>query len=144
MSGLPYWAVGNLTGNFNRGLFAEWLVGKALGVIEDGATRAAGHIRPVGGNTPSPKAGRQITEKAPSQIQAGSGPPRTGEHPTIMSGSRLTEPPTQHPHVPKVKWFGLLPNGTSQTGATNVVQSKGTLAGARVPLWVFGRFCRRD
>lgn len=39
MSGFPYWAVGNLTGNLNRGLFAEWLVGKALGVIEDGDTR---------------------------------------------------------------------------------------------------------
>jgi len=39
MSGFHYWAVGNLTGNLNRGLFAEWLVGTALGVIKDGDTR---------------------------------------------------------------------------------------------------------
>lgn len=39
MSGFHYWAVGNLTGNLNRGLFAEWLVGKALDIIKDGDAR---------------------------------------------------------------------------------------------------------
>ncbi|MDE0232972.1 MAG: hypothetical protein OXI56_00635 [bacterium] len=39
MSEFHYWAVGNLTGNINRGLFAEWLVGKALGIIKDGDAR---------------------------------------------------------------------------------------------------------
>lgn len=27
------WAMGNLVGNYNRGIFAEWLVGQALGAI---------------------------------------------------------------------------------------------------------------
>ncbi|MCZ0939273.1 MAG: hypothetical protein OXJ55_11590 [Caldilineaceae bacterium] len=40
MSGFQRWALGNLTGNLNRGLFAEWLVGTALGVIKDGDARA--------------------------------------------------------------------------------------------------------
>ncbi|MDE0188887.1 MAG: hypothetical protein OXN80_07285 [bacterium] len=39
MSEFHYWAVGNLTGNRNRGLFAEWMVGEALGVIKDGDAR---------------------------------------------------------------------------------------------------------
>jgi len=33
------WALGQLRENRNRGIFAEWLVGKALGAIEDKATR---------------------------------------------------------------------------------------------------------
>ena len=33
------WALGNLVGNTNRGIFAEWLVGQALGAIGDGETR---------------------------------------------------------------------------------------------------------
>ena len=33
------WALEELRGNRNRGVFAEWLVGKALGVIDDNATR---------------------------------------------------------------------------------------------------------
>ena len=42
----------------------------------------SGHIRPCRGERPPVrKAGRQITVKAPGQIQAGSGPPRTGETP---------------------------------------------------------------
>lgn len=34
------WAAGNLVDNRNRGIFAEWLVGQALGAIEDGKCRA--------------------------------------------------------------------------------------------------------
>jgi len=33
------WAMGNLVENRNRGIFAEWLVGRALGVIGDGDER---------------------------------------------------------------------------------------------------------
>ncbi|MCY4649931.1 MAG: hypothetical protein OXC98_06145 [bacterium] len=33
------WALGNLVSNANRGLYAEWLVGQALGVIGDGDYR---------------------------------------------------------------------------------------------------------
>lgn len=33
------WALGNLVDNRNRGLFAEWLVGMALGVIDETASR---------------------------------------------------------------------------------------------------------
>ena len=33
------WALGNLVGNTNRGIFAEWLVGQALGAIGDEETR---------------------------------------------------------------------------------------------------------
>ena len=33
------WAMGNLVENRNRGIFAEWLVGQALGVIADGEVR---------------------------------------------------------------------------------------------------------
>ena len=33
------WALGNLVGNTNRGIFAEWLVGQALGAIGDRETR---------------------------------------------------------------------------------------------------------
>ena len=33
------WALGNLVDNRNRGLFAEWLVGMALGVIDEAAQR---------------------------------------------------------------------------------------------------------
>ena len=33
------WALGNLVGNTNRGIFAEWLVGQALRAIGDGETR---------------------------------------------------------------------------------------------------------
>ncbi|MDE2940070.1 MAG: hypothetical protein OXR67_14330 [Chloroflexota bacterium] len=39
MSEFQDWALGNLTENRNRGLFAEWLVGEALGVIKDGDAR---------------------------------------------------------------------------------------------------------
>ena len=34
-----YWAGGNLVDNRNRGIFGEWLVGQALGVIEEGEIR---------------------------------------------------------------------------------------------------------
>ena len=34
LSGFLRWATGNLVDNRNRGIFAEWLVGQALGVIE--------------------------------------------------------------------------------------------------------------
>lgn len=40
ISGFRDWALGNLVDNAARGWFAEWLVGKALGVIGDGDTRA--------------------------------------------------------------------------------------------------------
>ena len=33
------WALGNLVGNTNRGIFAEWLVGQALGAIGEDETR---------------------------------------------------------------------------------------------------------
>ena len=33
------WATGNLVDNRNRGIFAEWLVGQALGVIGDDDVR---------------------------------------------------------------------------------------------------------
>ena len=33
------WVLGNLVGNTNRGIFAEWLVGQALGAIGDGEAR---------------------------------------------------------------------------------------------------------
>ena len=33
------WALGNLVGNTNRGIFAEWLVGEALGSIADDEAR---------------------------------------------------------------------------------------------------------
>ena len=33
-AGFSRWATGNLVDNRNRGIFAEWLVGQALGVIE--------------------------------------------------------------------------------------------------------------
>ena len=39
IDGFRNWAVGNLVDNTTRGWFAEWLVGQALGVIEDGDTR---------------------------------------------------------------------------------------------------------
>jgi hypothetical protein len=39
MSDFPSWAVGNLVDNRNRGIFAEWLVGQALGVINPGEVR---------------------------------------------------------------------------------------------------------
>ena len=39
ISGFPSWAVGNLVDNRNRGIFAEWLVGQALGVINSGEVR---------------------------------------------------------------------------------------------------------
>ena len=34
-----HWALGNLVGNTNRGIFAEWLVGQALEAIGEGSTR---------------------------------------------------------------------------------------------------------
>ena len=39
IEGFHSWALGNLVENRNRGIFAEWLVGKALGVIADGEVR---------------------------------------------------------------------------------------------------------
>ena len=39
IGGFRKWALGNLVDNTTRGWFAEWLVGKALGVIGDGDTR---------------------------------------------------------------------------------------------------------
>ena len=38
-AGFSRWATGNLVDNRNRGIFAEWLVGQALGVIEAGDVR---------------------------------------------------------------------------------------------------------
>ena len=40
-SGFSRWATGNLFDNRNRGIFAEWLVGQALGVIEADDVREA-------------------------------------------------------------------------------------------------------
>ena len=34
------WALGDLVDNANRGIFAEWLVGQALGVLAEGEARA--------------------------------------------------------------------------------------------------------
>ena len=39
IEGFHSWAMGNLVENRNRGIFAEWLVGQALGVICDGDVR---------------------------------------------------------------------------------------------------------
>ena len=39
IDGFRRWALGELRENRNRGVFAEWLVGKALGVLDDEATR---------------------------------------------------------------------------------------------------------
>ena len=39
ISDFPRWAVGNLVDNRNRGIFAEWLVGQALGIINPGEVR---------------------------------------------------------------------------------------------------------
>lgn len=39
IEGFQKWAIGNLVDNRNRGIFAEWLVGQALGVISDGEVR---------------------------------------------------------------------------------------------------------
>ena len=38
-AGFSRWATGNLVDNRNRGIFAEWLVGQALRVIEAGDVR---------------------------------------------------------------------------------------------------------
>ncbi len=38
------WATGNLVENRNRGIFGEWLVGQALGVIGDDEVRP-GEVR---------------------------------------------------------------------------------------------------
>ena len=39
IDGFLRWALGDLVDNRNRGLFAEWLVGEALGVIDEGTPR---------------------------------------------------------------------------------------------------------
>ena len=39
LHGFHFWAAGDLVENRNRGLYAEWLVGHALGVIEPGGHR---------------------------------------------------------------------------------------------------------
>jgi len=39
IGGFQRWAMGDLAGNRNRGIFAEWLVAQALGVIRDGDVR---------------------------------------------------------------------------------------------------------
>ena len=39
ISGFHRWAAGNLVDNRNRGIFAEWLVGQALRVIDPGEVR---------------------------------------------------------------------------------------------------------
>ncbi len=39
IEGFYRWAMGNLVSNLNRGTFAEWLVGKALGVISENDVR---------------------------------------------------------------------------------------------------------
>ena len=39
IEGFYGWAMGDLVDNRNRGIFAEWLVGQALGVISDGMVR---------------------------------------------------------------------------------------------------------
>lgn len=40
IAGFREWALGNLVDNRNRGLFAEWLVGRALGVLDDAQPRS--------------------------------------------------------------------------------------------------------
>lgn len=39
IEGFYRWAMGDLVDNRNRGIFAEWLVGQALGTISDGEVR---------------------------------------------------------------------------------------------------------
>jgi len=39
IEGFRCWATGNLVDNRNRGIFAEWMVGQALGVVDDGDIR---------------------------------------------------------------------------------------------------------
>ena len=39
LEGFYRWAMGDLVDNRNRGIFAEWLVGQALGAIRDGEVR---------------------------------------------------------------------------------------------------------
>ncbi|WP_419848056.1 hypothetical protein [Candidatus Poriferisocius sp.] len=39
IEGFHSWAMGNLVENRNRGIFAEWLVGQALGIISEGDVR---------------------------------------------------------------------------------------------------------
>ena len=39
LEGFYRWAMGDLVDNRNRGIFAEWLVGQALGAISDGEVR---------------------------------------------------------------------------------------------------------
>lgn len=39
IEGFYRWAMGDLVDNRNRGIFAEWLVGQALGAISDGEVR---------------------------------------------------------------------------------------------------------
>lgn len=39
IEGFRRWALGALAENRNRGVFAEWLVGQALGAIDDNAVR---------------------------------------------------------------------------------------------------------
>ena len=37
--GFQKWAAGNLVDNRNRGIFAEWMVGKALNCVDAGSCR---------------------------------------------------------------------------------------------------------
>ena len=39
LDGFRRWAIGDLVGNLGRGMFAEWLVGKALGVVDPAKPR---------------------------------------------------------------------------------------------------------
>ena len=53
-SGFSRWATGNLFDNRNRGIFSEWLVGQALGVIE------ADDVRTECGKQPAPQVWLEI------------------------------------------------------------------------------------
>ena len=53
-SGFSRWATGNLFDNRNRGIFSEWLVGQALGVIE------ADDVRTGCGKQPAPQVWLEI------------------------------------------------------------------------------------
>ena len=53
-AGFSRWATGNLVDNRNRGIFAEWLVGQALGVIEADDVREAARTSGLVGDQAEP------------------------------------------------------------------------------------------
>ena len=66
-SGFSRWATGNLFDNRNRGIFSEWLVGQALGVIEADDVRTECGKQPAPqvwlGIRPSPEPGAQLEHR---------------------------------------------------------------------------------